>query len=150
MKYTFFLLPLLLFIAVVHAETIVSKEDADNIFSLHKAEWETYARKLAYPQEWKVQLSPHDTGTGVMAFNTQTGFGLSIQPLYDGSSSPPAILIVGSYYPLGSLAPFTDDFKKGLEKEAGKDLGPGYSVSASYTKLKDAPFEGIVLMITKK
>ena len=149
MKYTFiFLLSLFLFTNSVHAETIVNKEDADYIFSLNRAGWEAYAQRMVHPEGWKVRLSPHDTGTGVMAFDPQTGFGLSVQPFYDGNSGPPTILIVGSYYPLGSLPPFTDDFKKSLERDATKDLGPGYSVSASYTKMP--PFEGIELMITKK
>jgi hypothetical protein len=150
MKCVFFFLLLTLFASSLHAETIVSREDTDYIFSLNRAGWEAYAVRMKHPEGWEVQLSPQDTGTGVMAFDTRTGLGLSVQPLYDGNSGPPTILVVGSYYPLNSLPPFTDDFKRSLERDAAKDLGPGYSVSASYARLRDAPFEGIKLMITKK
>lgn len=135
-------------INTANAEKIINKEDADYIFSLNRAGWEAYARRMVYPEGWKVRLAPHDTGTGVMAFDGNTNFGLSIQPLFVTDEDPPGMLIVGSYYPLGHLPPFTDDFRKGLEKEAVKDLGQGYSVSASYTKLPS--FEGIELKITKE
>lgn len=127
---------------------IINKQDADYIFGLNKAGWESYAQRMTHPAGWKVRLTHHDTGTGVMAFDPDTGMGLSIQPLYDSHDKPPRALIVGSYYPLGFLPAFTDDFKKSLEKEASADLGPAYTVSASYAKI--ASFEGIELIITKK
>ena len=39
-----------------------------------------------------------------------------------------AILIVGSYYPLGTLPDFTEEFKKSLGNDVLKDLGSNYSV----------------------
>ena len=130
------------------SEKIINKKDADYIFSLNRTGWEAYAQKMIHPEGWKVRFGRHDTGTSVMAFDPNTSMGLSIQPLYENDDLPPTIIIVGSYYPLGSLPAFTDDFKRSLEKEAGKDLGPAYSVSASYSKMP--PFEGIELMIMKK
>ena len=129
------------------AETIISKQDADHIFSLTKPEWEAYAQKIVYPPNWKVALSPHDTGTGVMAFDTTTGYGLSIQPLYRDDHSPPDMLIVGSYYRAGTLSPFSDKLKKEIEEAAKKDLGPSYSVTATYVQLP--PFEGVELTVMK-
>lgn len=130
-------------------EKILNKEDADYIFTLNRASWEKYAHGMVHPAGWKARLAPHDTGTSVMSFDPKTSMGLSIQPLfYIGDDSPPGVLIVGSYYPLGFLPPFTDDFKRGLEQDAVSDLGPGYSVSATYSKMP--PFEGIKLTVTKK
>jgi len=131
-----------------NAEKIISKEDADYIFSLNRAGWEAYARRMVHPDGWKVRLALHDTGTSVMAFDGNTNLGLSVQPLFGGDEGPPMELIVGSWYPLGFLPPFIDDFRKSLEKEAAKDLGQRYSVRASYTKVP--PFEGIELTITRK
>lgn len=130
------------------AEKIINKQDADHIFSLNRAGWEAYVKRMIHPDGWKVRLSPHDTGTGVMSFDPNSGFGLSIQPLYNGNEGPPTILIVGSYYPLGTLPDFTEEFKKSLENDAVEDLGPNYSVSASYTKMP--PFEAIELTVMRK
>jgi hypothetical protein len=128
-------------------EKIVSKQDADYIFSLTKSQWEAYAQKMVHPEGGEIKLSLHDTGTSVMAFDPKTGFGLSAQPLYDNETSPLEMLIVGSYFPLGSLPEFTDELKREIEAEAKKDLGVKYEVSANYTETP--PLEGIELMITK-
>lgn len=130
------------------SKKIINKQDADHIFSLNLGEWEAYAKRMVHPDGWKVRLSPHDTGTGVMSVDPKTGLGLSVQPLYIDTKGPPTMLIVRSYYPLGFLSNFTDDFKKNLEKDASDDLGPAYFVTASYTKMP--PFEVIELMVTRK
>jgi hypothetical protein len=134
--------------SAAHPERIINKQDADYIFGLKKAGWESYAQRMIHPAGWKVRLTHHDTGTTVMAFDPNTGMGLSIQPLYESHDKPPTVLIVGSYYPLGFLPSFTKDFKNSLEKEASADLGPVYTVSATYAKFES--FEGIELIITKK
>jgi hypothetical protein len=132
------------------SEKIINKQDADYIFTLNRAGWEKYAQSINYPAGWKMRLAPHDTGTSVMAFDSNAGTGLSIQPLYYDNDSPPGRLIVGSYYPLGSLRPLDDDVKQSIEKAAANDLGPEYSVSATYSKIPPFEVEGIKLMVTKK
>jgi hypothetical protein len=129
-------------------ETIINKQDADHIFSLNRAGWEQYAQRMVHPAGWKMRLSRHDTGTTVMAFDQKTGIGLSIQPLYYGDDSQPGSLVVGSYYPPGSLRPFDPEMKKRLEQAATKDLGAKYVVSASYVKMPK--FEGIELTVSLK
>ena len=140
---------LILFIPsiTVAQEEILSKEDTDRIFSLDRAGWEASLDSSAYPEEWVVRFSRHDTGTAIMAFDSTTGFGLTVQPLYESDDGPPTMLVVGSYFPLGSLPPFTDDQKKGIEKDAVEHLGPRYSVSAFY--YKNGSREGIELTITR-
>jgi hypothetical protein len=132
------------------SETIISKEDADRIFSMTKPQWEGYARKVQYPKDWTIRLSEQETGNVLMAFNTKGAYGLSVQPLYGDDTSPPDLLIVGSYYPVGSLPAFTKKFKNNVEAAALRDLGPSYSVSARYTKLPPLEtFEGIELTVTR-
>jgi hypothetical protein len=129
------------------SETIISKEDADRIFSMTKAQWEAYARKVNNPPGWKFAVSNHDTGAGLMGFDPKTGRGLSVQPLYPHNNCPPFELVVGSYYPVGSFPQFTDQLKRQLEQAAMKDLGPEYSVTASSVKLPK--FDGVELLVYK-
>jgi hypothetical protein len=141
----FFILSMSLMPANASSETIISKQDADLIFSMNKSEWEVYAQKIGYPSDWEIRRSHLATGTTVMAFHQKTGRGLSIQPLYGDDKSRPDMLIVGSYYPIGSLPKFTEALKKEIEEAAKKDLGPEYSVTVSYAKFPK--FEGIELQL---
>ena len=128
------------------SETIISKEDADYIFSLTRPQWEAYAQRMVHPEGWEQRLSPHDTGTSVMANDPKTGFGLSVQPLYNNETSPLNMLIVGSYFPLGTFSRFTDERKHEIAAAAKKDLGQKYEVSAIFAKRP--PFEVVELMVT--
>lgn len=129
-------------------ETIINKQDADHIFSLNRAGWEEYAQRIVYPAGWQMRSSRPETGTTVMAFDSNTGMGLSIQPLYYGDDSHPGSLVIGSYYPLGSLRPFDGEMKRHFEQGAIKDLGAKYAVSATYVKMPK--FEGIELTVSLK
>jgi hypothetical protein len=82
------------------SEKIINREDAEYTFGLNRGEWEAYAKRMVHPDGWKVRISPYDTGTGVMSFDPKSGLGLSVQPLYSDNKGPPAVPIVGSYYPL--------------------------------------------------
>ena len=128
-------------------ETIINKGDADYIFSLTKPQWEVYAQKIVYPEGWKTKLSPHDSGTSVMSYDPKTSFGLSTQPLYNNETSSPVMLVVGSYYPLGTLPRITDEIKRIIVADAKNDLGVEYEVSANNA---DTPhFDGIKLTVTR-
>ncbi len=129
------------------AGTLVSQTETAYIFSLNRHEWETYATRVKHPPRWNVSLSPNQTGTAVMAFDPATGVGLSIQPLYRGGDNFPESLILGSYYPLGTLPAFTSDLQRETEVQARDDLGSQYRVVASYGRY---PFgEGVELTIQK-
>lgn len=120
------------------SEQIVSKQDADRIFSLTRAEWDEYAKVMVHPPGWEVRLSPLDTGTAVMAYDQNTGFGLLVQPLYADDKRPPQMLVVGNYYPAGTL-PFTESLMREFEDTARTDLGPEYTASVSLKRI--TPFE---------
>ena len=103
---------------------------------------------MVFPDGWKARKSTHDTGTGIMAYNPTTGFGLSVQPMYGNTEDPPDMIIVGSYYPKGTFPKMDDKLKERLKKEAEEDLGPSYSVTVIYANTP--PFEGVELMVTKR
>ena len=127
------------------ADRIISKADVELIFSMKKGEWEVYAPRIA-DQKWKIRLKRIDTGTGVMAFDPATGMGLSIQPLYINDNSPPEMLVVGSFYPKDKLPPNLPGLKADIEKEAQRDLGNLYVVTARYVQLPPS-WEGIELSV---
>lgn len=126
-------------VGVSAEERIVTKQDADRIFQLNRTEWNGQAKQMFHPEGWKLRLNPLETGTTVMAFEPKTGMGLSVQPLFPGPQGPPNMLIVGSYYPAGTFREFTDELKRRMEADARADLGPGYSVSISFSRMAAPP-----------
>ena len=129
------------------ADSIIAKADVERIFGMRKADWEAYAPRIA-DSKWKVRLRQMDTGTGVMAFDPSTGMGLSVQPLYVDENSPPTMLVVGSFYPLGKMPANLATSQKDIEQEAQRDLGQLYRVSARYVKMPPS-WEGIELTIMR-
>jgi hypothetical protein len=103
-------------------ERIISKKDADFVFSLRKQNWETEVRKFFAPS-CTLRSSQLDTGMAVGDFDPSTGFGISIQPLYRGSDDPPEVVIVGSYFPLVAMPPMNEQLQKDMEATAQQDLG---------------------------
>jgi len=132
---------------ITQSKISLNKADADRIFAMTRSAWESNAKELAYPEGWKVQLDPSETGSGVVGHHPLTGIELTIRPYYDNAIDPPEVLFVVSHYPLGKAPKFTAEFKKDLEYEAKTNLGPEYSVSAGYTK--SPPFEEIELTIRR-
>jgi hypothetical protein len=132
---------------IAQLKTVVSKVDADRIFSMARSEWEAYAKGLFHPEGWKVRFEPSDEGTSVFAHDPTTGVALTIRPYYDNAIDPPEVLFVVRRYPLGKGPKFTAEFKRDSEDKAKKDLGPAYSVSVAYTK--SPPYEEIELIIKK-
>jgi len=57
------------------------------------------------------------------------------------------MIIVGNYYPVGTLPYFNDEFKQEIESKSKEDLSSKYSVSANYVKMPK--FEGVELIISK-
>ncbi len=132
---------------MTQSKIILSKADADRIFSMARTGWESYARGLVYPEGWKVRHDPSDNGSSVAGCHPATGIELTIRPYYDNAIDPPEVLFVATRYPLGKAPKFTADLKGDLEYDAKRDLGAEYSVSAAYTK--SPPFEEIELTIKR-
>ena len=130
-------------------ERIVSKSDADEIFALDKAGWETRVRKYVHPQGWTIRLKPLPTGTGLMSFDRATGMGLSIQPLFEeGTNGSPIALIVTSSFMLGSPITPRSDSAEGIEHEAKADLGRAYNVKVRI--FDSSTFRHVELFITRE
>lgn len=144
------LLLLLVVICILHEasaqETIISKKDADFVFSLNKSEWEKSATKFFAPG-WVVRSTKHETGTGVAGFDPSNGYGMSVQPLYRNDRDKPEMVIVGNYFPAGALPPMTEELKRSMETAARKDLGVTYSLRLSHSKMEK--MEVIELFLTK-
>jgi len=132
---------------ITQSKILLSKADADRIFTMTRSEWESYAKGSVYPEGWKVRLDPSDSGSGIIGHHPLTGIELTIRPYYDNAIDPPEVLFVVSHYPLGKAPKFTADLKHDLEYEMKRNLGPEYSVSVAYTK--SPPFEEIELMIKR-
>ncbi len=128
---------------------ILNNIDIYKIWNLNLNEWKVYARDMVHPEGWKTQLFPQDTGTIVMFFDSNSSMGLSVRPFFQDNNSPPVKLIVGSYYPIGTLPKFTDNFKKNLESDEAADLGPDYSVTAIYTPLRLIEVIKLIISQTK-
>jgi hypothetical protein len=129
------------------AERIVSRADVERIFAMNRDAWESYAPRIADPK-WKIRLQRMETGTGVMAFDPSTGMGLSIQPLYADAESHPAMLIVGSFYPKDQAPPNLAKLEKEFERDAQRDLGAHFKVSARYVSIPPN-LVGIELTVTR-
>ena len=125
------------------ADTFISKAEVERVFAMRKSEWEAYAQRLADPKR-KIRLTPSSTGLGFMSFDPVTGVGMSVQPHYVDDKSPPTTLVVGSFYPPGSVSASQKDVERKLRRE----LGAKYFVSARHVELPPA-WEGIELVVTK-
>lgn len=132
---------------IAQLRTTVSKADTDYIFSMARSQWESYVKGLAPPEGWTFRFDPSDEGTGLFAQDKVAGIALTIKPYYDNSIDPPEVLFITRHYAMGKGPKFSADFKRDLEEKTKKDLGPGYSVSAAYTKAP--PFEEIELVIKR-
>ena len=131
------------FTNVAVADTFISKAEVERVFGMRKSEWEAYAPRLVAPK-WKIRLTRSSTGLGFMAFDPATGVGLSVQPHYVDDAGPPTTLVVGSFYPLGSVSASQKD----VEQKARRELGAKYFVSARRVELPPA-WEGIELVVTR-
>jgi hypothetical protein len=139
---------LVLFSAITHAETVVSKEDADKVFAMTKPEWEAAAPGFSM-EGWEAKSAQLPTGTVVQALNRANGYGLLIQPVYKDDTSKPEALIVSSLYPRGTMQELFADVKDKIEAEAQSDLGGAYTVSAQFILPNDNA-EGVELTIKLK
>jgi len=125
--------------------TIISKAEADKIFSFTRSVWDAYAAHLSQPEGWRIRPLRDDAGTLVTASDPDTGRVLSIQPRYRDESHTLDRLVIASHYPIGRMPSFPPDLKK-IERAAQKTLGFRYSASVSYSK--SASLESVDLTLT--
>jgi hypothetical protein len=131
-------------IAAWGEERIVNKQDTDMVFRLNKADWNAAAEQMVHPEGLTMRLHRLETGTGVGSFDPKTGIGLTVQPLYTNIKGPPDMVIVGSYFPVGTFQQFNDQGKKNIETAARSDLGDGYAVRVQFSTV-ESPVPGFDL-----
>ena len=128
-------------------EKVISRQDADAIFTMTRSQWEDHAKQLAHPLGWPMRLMPIETGTGFVAVDPKTGIRVTLQPLYKTPTDPPEMIVVGSWYPAGQT-PITPDFVARVQRAAQEDLGAGYTVTANSGAASG--LEGIELLVRRK
>jgi len=138
-------------IAASGEERIVNKRDTDMVFGLNKADWNAVAEQMVHPEGLTMRLNRLETGTGVGSYDPKTGIGLTVQPLFTDTDGPPTMLVVESYFPLGTFQDFNDQRRKNMEAAAQSDLGDGYAVRLQFSPVQSpAPgFDLIGMTITQ-
>jgi len=117
-------------------EQIISKQEVDHLFSLTKSQWQTESVKFVAPSSVG-KTTESTSGNLVAAYDPSTGIGRFTQPLYPNENEPPALVIMGFYYPPGSLPPMTAELQKDIETQVQTELGDDYSVQLRYSKTED-------------
>jgi hypothetical protein len=129
-----------------YAENMISKDDADFIFSLTRSEWEAYARRVVHPWGWETRVTAMSTGSVMMSIHVQNGMALSVRPIFSDDHSTPDMLIVGGWHVTGTSS-FTESLKQSINQAVRHDLGPAYSVSVNFERV--SRFDVVELTITK-
>jgi hypothetical protein len=127
-------------------ETIISKDDADCIFSITMDKWNTDVIKMFNPLGGTARVMPFDSGNSIMTFDEKSQTGLMVQPIFQNKTKPPIMLFVNTYYPEGLLPELTNEVKKTIENASRNDLGKDYSITFSYKGMP--PLKGIEMIIT--
>ena len=128
-------------------EKIISRKDADAIFSMTRSQWEEHAKQFVHPLGWPMRPMPIDTGTGFAAVDPTSGIRVTLQPLYKTPNDPPDMIVVGNWYPAGQT-PITPEFVARVQRAAQEDLGANYMVTASLGAASG--LEGIELLVRRK
>lgn len=129
-------------------ERIISKQEVDQLFALTKSQWNERAIRIG---EHGRILVAQPSGNTLGSFDPKTGMGLSVQPLFSDEARLPDVLIVGSYYPAGTLPPGpVEELKKKFESQMRADLGTSYSISVVVTKGSppDSVFDVVEILIS--
>lgn len=116
-------------------DNYIHKKQIDHIFTLDNEGWEEHIKEIEPSLNidgWTSVTNPCETGS-VFITNNPNGSACSFQPLFgETDSSNPIILILGTYYPKGSI-PFEDiNFRSDLQSKVEEELGESYEVKVGY------------------
>jgi hypothetical protein len=100
-----------------YAENMISKDDADFIFSLTRSQWEAYARRVIHPWGWETRVAAVSTGSVMMSIHVQNGMALSVRSIFSDDHSTPDMLIVGGWHVTGTSS-FTESLKQSRLRSA--------------------------------
>jgi len=119
-------------------EKLLTKPQADEVFSFTKSQWEARAAGSSFvPIDWHIRFSRHDTGLQIIGYEPLTGFGLSVQPLYANDTDPPIMVIIRNYFLPGKFPQMTEQLQKDLEAVAQRSLGPANNVKLKCGRIEN-------------
>lgn len=147
MKKLIFLL-LLFTSCVVNAEQLISKAEVDYIFSMNHEDWEIHVREIRAPDGWNQSFNTIESGTAIMSFNSNTGYGRSIKPFFNKLTQMPDSLIIGRYYSPNTLPDDIEKLRNDVSRQAIIELGEGYSTDVIISNTP--PLKGVELHITRQ
>ena len=128
-KKGFYLLP------AINQDNYIHKEQVDPIFKTDVEGWEEYLKELEpilNKDGWSFIKVPCDTGTTYLCDNPN-GSRSSAQPLFlENNPSTPLKLIIGTYYPKGSIPFEDDDFRNELISKCNEELGDSYKLEVLF------------------
>lgn len=118
----------------IKKDNYIHKSQIDHIFTLDNKGWEEHIKELepTFKDGWSCVINPCETGSNFSTVNPN-GSGCSLQPLFSETDpSNPSILIIGTYYPKGSI-PFEDaNFRSDLQSKSQEELGESYELKVGY------------------
>jgi hypothetical protein len=119
----------------IKKDNYIDKRQIDYVFTLDIDGWEEYIKKMEQlfnKVGWSTRRK-HDTRGSVILINNPDGSSFSIQPLFSETvSSKLFILIIGTYYPKGSIPIESKNFKSDLQSMVEEELGKSYKVKIDY------------------
>ncbi|MCU7837358.1 MAG: hypothetical protein KZQ83_19230 [gamma proteobacterium symbiont of Taylorina sp.] len=142
------MLLLMIIPCLVSAEQLISKAEADYIFSMNREDWEIHVREIRAPDGWNQSFNPIKSGTAIMSFNSNTGYGRSIKPFFNEVTQKPDMLIIGSYYSPDTLPENIEKLRNDASRQAIIELGEDYSTDVIISNTP--PLKGVELHMTKK
>jgi len=127
----------------INKNNYIHKEQIDHYFTLDNEGWELEMKEMESifnKDGWTFTKVPSETVT-VYFCNAQNGMGVSYQALFlENDPSKLFNLIIGTYYPKGSL-PFEDEnFRSELISKCKEELGDSYKLEVSFLDFTDETY----------
>jgi len=119
----------------INQDNYIHKEQIDHIFTLDIKGWEEHIKDMEptlNTDGWSSVKNPCETGS-IFISNNPDGTACSVQPLFgETDSSNPNILIIGTYYPKGSIPFENENFRSNLKFKCEEELGEFYRLEVSF------------------
>lgn len=119
----------------INQDNYIHKRQIDHIFTLDIEGWEEHIKDMEpelNTDGWSSVKNTCETGS-VLLINNPDGTACSFQPLFVGAdSSNPNILIIGTYYPKGSIPFENENFRNDLKSKCEAELGESYMLKVDF------------------
>ena len=119
----------------INQDNYIHKEQIDRIFTLDVNGWEDHIKDMEptlNTDGWSSVKNPCETGS-IFISNNPDGTACSVQPLFgETDSSNPIILIIGTYYPKGSIPFENENFRNDLKSKCEAEIGESYMLKIDF------------------